>query len=298
MVRIALVAAALLALAAPAAADPTPPRLFADSRIVPGDRITVEVVGQGPDVVLIPGLSSSRETWRATAVRLKDHYRLHLVQVDGFAGEPAQANASGPVLVPVAEAIDAYIRKQGLAPAVVVGHSLGGTITLWLAEHHPQDLRKALVVDALPFFAAVMMGPGATPERVTPMAEALRHAPPQPADASAKMLGALVTAPDNLAMVSAWSRASDPATVQNALADDLEMDLRPDLAAIKTPIVLLYPDNVSLGAPPGAMDGLYKAAFAPAPSVRPVRIDGSRHFIMLDQPAAFAAQLDAFLAPP
>jgi pimeloyl-ACP methyl ester carboxylesterase len=298
MVRIALVAAALLALAAPAAADPTPPRLFADSRIVPGDRITVEVVGQGPDVVLIPGLSSSRETWRATAVRLKDHYRLHLVQVDGFAGEPAQANGSGPVLVPVAEAIDAYIRKQGLAPAVVVGHSLGGTITLWLAEHHPQDLRKALVVDALPFFAAVMMGPGATPERVTPMAEALRHAPPQPADASAKMLGALVTAPDNLAMVSAWSRASDPATVQNALADDLEMDLRPDLAAIKTPIVLLYPDNVSLGAPPGAMDGLYKAAFAPAPSVRPVRIDGSRHFIMLDQPAAFAAQLDAFLAPP
>ncbi len=298
MIRLSLVAAAILALSVPAAAAPTPPRLFSDSKLVTGDRITVEVVGTGPDVVLIPGLASSRETWRATALRLKDRYRLHLVQVDGFAGEPAQANASGPVLVPVAEAIDAYIRGQGLSPAVVVGHSLGGTITLWLAEHHPEDLRKALVVDALPFFAAVMMGPGATPERVTPMAEAMRHAPPLPPEASGKMLGSLVTGANDLAMVGAWSRASDPATVQNALADDLETDLRPGLPAITTPITLLYPDNVSLGAPAGAMDGLYKGAFAPARSVKPIRIDASRHFIMLDQPAAFAAQLDAFLAGP
>jgi pimeloyl-ACP methyl ester carboxylesterase len=126
----------------------------------------------------------------------------------------------------------------------------------------------------------------------------MRHAPPLPPEASAKMLANLVTGPDNLAMVSAWSRASDPAAVQNALADDLELDLRPGLATIHTPIVLLYPDNVSLGAPAGMMDGVYKGAFAPAPSVRPVRIDSSRHFIMLDQPAAFAAQLDAFLASP
>jgi pimeloyl-ACP methyl ester carboxylesterase len=202
------------------------------------------------------------------------------------------------VLVPVAEAIDAYVRSQGLSPVVVVGHSMGGTITLWLAEHHPQDLKKALVVDALPFFATVMIGPGATPEQVTPMAEAMRHSPPLPPEANAKMLANLVTGPDDLALVSAWSRTSDPAVVQNALADDLELDLRPALAAIHTPIVLLYPDNVSLGAPAGMMDGVYKGAFAPAPSVRPVRIDGSRHFIMLDQPAAFAAQLDAFLASP
>jgi pimeloyl-ACP methyl ester carboxylesterase len=298
-----LTAAALLVLARPAwsapdpAPAPAPPRLYADSRIVTGDRISVEVVGHGPDVVLIPGLASSRETWRATADRLKDHYRLHLVQVDGFAGEPARANGSGPVLVPTAEAIDAYIRDQGLAPAVVVGHSLGGTMVLWLAEHHPQDLRKALVVDALPFFAAVMLGPGATAEQVTPMAEGMRHAPPQPAAASDRMIAGMVGEAGR-PMVTAWSHASDSAAVQNALADDLELDLRPGLASIHTPIVLLYPDNVSLGAPAGAMDGVYKGAFAPAASIRPVRIDHSLHFIMLDQPAAFADQLDAFLAGP
>ena len=296
VVALAAVSTARVSCATP---DPQgPPRLFADSKVIVGDRISVEVVGQGPDLILIPGLASSRETWRATAERLQGRYRLHLVQVNGFAGEPARANAAGPVLVPVAEAIDAYIKDRALAPAVVVGHSLGGTIILWLAEHHPEDLKKALAVDALPFFAAVMMGPGVTAAQVTPMAEAMRRAPPLPPEANGKMLANLVTGPGDLGMIGRWSQASDPRVVQNALADDLELDLRPGLAAVHTPTVLLYPDNVSLGAPSGAMDALYKGAFAAAPSVRPVRIDGSRHFIMLDQPTAFAAQLDAFLAAP
>ena len=172
-------AALTLGPAAPGAAQSAqPPRLFADSRLITGDRISVEVVGSGPDVILIPGLASSRETWRATAERLKGRYRLHMVQVDGFAGEPARANSTGPVLIPTAEAIDRYIKDQGLAPAVAVGHSLGGTIILWLAEHHPRDLRKAMVVDALPFVAAVMLGPDATPDSVQPIAEAIRLAPP------------------------------------------------------------------------------------------------------------------------
>ena len=63
-------------------------RLFPDSKLVPGDRISVEVVGRGPDLIFVPGLASSRDTWRATAERLKGRYRLHLVQVAGFAGDP------------------------------------------------------------------------------------------------------------------------------------------------------------------------------------------------------------------
>ena len=52
------------------------------------DRLSVEVVGQGHDVILIPGLASSREVWRATADRLKATHTVHLVQLAGFAGEP------------------------------------------------------------------------------------------------------------------------------------------------------------------------------------------------------------------
>ena len=92
-----------------------------------------------------------------------------------------------------------------------------------------------------------------------------------------------------------WSHASDPSVVQRAFADDISLDLRPDLAKIATPITLLYPDNTPNGMPAGAGDAFYAAAFAGMPHVTLIRVDNSRHFIMYDQPAAFAAALDAFL---
>ena len=78
--------AALPAQAQPASAPaagtaPDPNRLFPDSQMIVRDRISVEVSGKGPDLVFVPGLASSRQTWRATAERLRAHYRLHLVPV-------------------------------------------------------------------------------------------------------------------------------------------------------------------------------------------------------------------------
>jgi pimeloyl-ACP methyl ester carboxylesterase len=49
------------------------------------------------------------------------------------------------------------------------------------------------------------------------------------------------------------------------------------------------------GLPQAASDGLYRESFAPLPNKTVVRIDHSFHFIMLDQPNVFAAQVDAFL---
>ena len=56
------------------------------------DRISVETRGSGPDVVLIPGLTSSPRAWESTVAAVPG-YRYHLVQVAGFAGAPAEANA-------------------------------------------------------------------------------------------------------------------------------------------------------------------------------------------------------------
>lgn len=292
----AMLAAAALAVSSAAWAQPAPPRLFEHSRIVSTDRISVEVIGKGPDIVLIPGLASSRAVWKATAERLKDHYRLHLVQVAGFAGEPSRGNASGPVLAPTAQAIDDYIVAARLTPAVVVGHSMGGTIALWLAEHHPEHLKRVLVVDALPWVAQVFISPNVTMDVATGVAEHIRTGAPQSPDEQAKMIRTMVAGPADQTTVEAWGQASDAHVVQAALADDMELDLRPGLAAIKTPVTVLYPDYTPIGVPAGATDGRYGAAFAALPGVKLERVDHSLHFIMLDQPAVFAADLDAFLA--
>jgi hypothetical protein len=51
---------AAIALTAPAAAQADPNRLFQDSKVVVRDRFSDEIVGKGPDLVFIPGLSSFR----------------------------------------------------------------------------------------------------------------------------------------------------------------------------------------------------------------------------------------------
>ncbi|MGZ8336367.1 MAG: alpha/beta fold hydrolase, partial [Allosphingosinicella sp.] len=76
-----------LAAAMPAAAD------AAAARFQP-TRFSVQVRGTGPDVILIPGLSSGRDVWAAT-VNAVPGYRYHLIQVAGFAGEPARGNREG-----------------------------------------------------------------------------------------------------------------------------------------------------------------------------------------------------------
>lgn len=269
-------------------------QLFADSTLVTRDRFSDEIVGQGPDLVFIPGLASSRATWQATAERLKAQYRVHLIQIAGFAGEPARANAAGEVLVPTAEALDAYLVEQHLTPATVIGHSLGGTTALYLAEHHGDHLKKVLIVDALPFYSVLMGGPSATVDSIRPMAERLRASTTRSPNIE-RMIASMVTSPDNRALVNAWGVASDAGTVNRAAADDMELDLRPGLAAIGTPVTLLYPDYGPAGAPPGSTDFMYNQAYAAAPHKTLTRIDNSLHFIMLDQPDAFATALDAFL---
>jgi pimeloyl-[acyl-carrier protein] methyl ester esterase len=267
----------------------------ADETVV-RDRFSDEIVGQGPDLVFIPGLASSRDTWKATAERLKGRYRLHLIQVAGFAGEPARANAQGPVLVPTAEAIDAYLVEQHLAPAVVIGHSLGGTTILYLAEHHGNDLKKALIVDSAPFYPIVMFGLNATVAQTTPIADAIRSGKSKMSDAqSAKLMAGMATSQSDKDMISGWSKASDPSAVANALADDMTLDLRPGLAAISTPITLVYPDYAAVGTPKGAVDRMYHSTYTGAKTVTFVPITDSLHFVMLDQPAQFNAALDAFL---
>ena len=109
----------------------------AASRFEP-TRFSVQVRGTGPDVIMIPGLTSGREVWNGTVAAVPG-YRYHLIQVAGFAGEPARANARGAVVEPLAEEIARYIGARGLARPAIVGHSMGGTLAMMMARAIPNS---------------------------------------------------------------------------------------------------------------------------------------------------------------
>ena len=270
-------------------------RLFPGDRLVVTPRFSDEIVGHGPDLVFIPGLASSRTTWKTIATILKDSYRLHLIQIAGFAGEPARANAEGPVLLPTAQALDAYLHAQHLTPATLIGHSLGGTIVLYLAEHDGRDLQHVMVVDALPF-AGVLVGQ-TTPEGAQPIAQAIRaHPAPEPAAETARMMATMAISTANQNRIAGWSRRSDPTTVANAFADDITLDLTPELGRIHTPVTLVYPDYAPLGSAHGKTRARYLHAFSGLKALTAVEIHNSLHFVMFDRPRRFAAVLKQFLS--
>jgi pimeloyl-ACP methyl ester carboxylesterase len=262
------------------------------------DRISVTVRGQGPDVVLIPGLASSSAVWDATATHLEGHFRLHIVQIAGFAGAPARANAQGSVIQPTLEALDAYIKTNKLKSPKIIGHSLGGLMGMMLVLQHPEDAGKLMIVDSLPFFSALFGAhdaAAATPQAAAMRDSTLNETQDAYAQGEREFLRSLVKSPEGLKAATKWAISSDKSVVARAMFEDMTTDIRPKLHDIKTPVTMLYPWDSAAGFPQAAVDELYRESFAPLPNKTMARIDNSLHFIMLDQPDIFAAQVDAFL---
>ena len=254
------------------------------------------------DVVLIPGLSSSPEVWDRLTDELKGRYRVHRIHVQGFAGAAPKDNAEGPVSAPVAEDIARYIRDQGLVKPAVIGHSMGGTIGMMLAARHPEAVGRLMVVDMVPFMGAMFGQPGTNPtaESVAPMADMIYQGMANsPREQYQQQADGQIVAMINTESLRAGpledSRTSDQKVSASAFRELIVTDLRPELANITAPTTVLYVKFNDPRMTPEITDGVYRGSFANLPGATLKRIDDSAHFIMLDQPAVFAAEVNAFL---
>lgn len=263
------------------------------------DRISIVAHGSGSELILIPGLTGHREeAWGDVLDPLDDGYRLHLVQVNGFAGVPPGGNAAGPVSAPVAEEIARYIREAGLDRPAVIGHSMGGTIGMMLAARHPDAVGRLMVVDMMPFMGGLFGPAGETPEGLRGIADQVRaqilEAPPGTGFIAQLFEGMTLDAARE-AVLMRHARESDRGTVANAFHELLVTDMRPELSRITAPVTVLYVQPPNVQAPADQFDASMADLYANAADARLVRIDDSRHFIQWDQPARFAAEVDAFM---
>ncbi|MEO8700569.1 MAG: alpha/beta hydrolase [Kofleriaceae bacterium] len=283
------------------ASSPAPTANTATPAIPAPTAFRVEVSGHGPPILLVPGLASSGETWTGTVKHLGERYTCHVVTLAGFAGVPPIRE---PLVATVVTELAGYIDSHHLARPVVIGHSLGGEVALKLAAEHPDRVGPLVIVDSLPFLGAIMGA--ASVDEAKPMVEQLRAVFGAQTDAqyaayvkAGTSTRSMVTADADHARIVGWGVASDRTTVGNAMVELLATDLRPQLAKIQSPVLVIGTwvgwDRPGAPADQAAVEATFREQYKTLPKLEFV-MAATRHFVMLDDLPWFLGQVDRFLA--
>lgn len=103
--------------------------------------------GSGPPLIVLHGLFGSARNWRAIAERLADRWRVFACDLRNHGRSPW---APSMTFAEMADDLEALIETKALAPAIVLGHSVGGKAAMLTALRHPDLLDSLVVVDIAP----------------------------------------------------------------------------------------------------------------------------------------------------
>jgi pimeloyl-ACP methyl ester carboxylesterase len=117
---------------------------------LPGGKL--EVVERGPrdgsPIVLVHCFSCAIDWWDRMMPMLARDHRVVAVDLLGHGG--SEKPTSGYTIPNQADLVAAALEELRVRDAVVVGHSLGGSVVTGLAERSPQLVRKVVIVDTPP----------------------------------------------------------------------------------------------------------------------------------------------------
>lgn len=265
----------------------------------------VTVRGAGRAVLMIPGLNSAAAVWDETCEQLQPlNVQCHMVQLPGFAGQPAASLASSDrFLEAMRVRLLAYIDAKKLHKPIVVGHSLGGVLALQMALKDPNRIGRLIIVDALPFFPAAL-DPNATVADVQAMADDMRlDMLSLPIEAYQSQLKAnlvgMTRSAEHLERLVQWGLASDRATCVQAMYEMFTTDLRADLDAIFQPALVLaaWAGLAPYGSTQASVRQAFVEQYRKLKQVRIELSESGRHFLMWDDNPWLVAQIKQFIAP-
>ena len=273
-----LALAVLVACSSPAPKPVAPPA--APAVVAPAFTPTafgVAVAGEGRPVILIPGLACPASVWDTTIAHLGAHVQTHVLTLSGFAGRPP---IDGPLIATAREELAHYIRDRKLDHPVVIGHSLGGTLALWLAATEPDLVGPVIAADAVP-----------SSGEVPPFAAATRDSwkaatPEQFAAGARQFFAAMTNDPPKLEPVMQGILKSDQRAVADAFYELFTINL--EVGKIKAPVLAILAE--------GPYRQMIEDRIAAIPTHESVVLPHAKHMLMQDDPDGFFHAVDTFLA--
>jgi len=104
-----------------------------------GGKLNYEIEGSGLSVMLVHGFTEDRQIWEPFLSGIKKKYQWILPDLPGSGESPY--NESLSTLKDFAEALYAIIENENIQEFVLIGHSMGGYISLSFAEKYPEKIK-------------------------------------------------------------------------------------------------------------------------------------------------------------
>lgn len=241
----------------------------------------VTISGSGEPILFFPGFTCTGDVWQDVVSELSKTNTCHVFTFAGFGDVPA---IKTPWLATIKESISQYIAEKHLQKATIVGHSLGGTLGLWLASEEVFDFSKIIVVDALPSTGALLI-PNFDSETIVydnPFNQRLLVMDDDSFETMAnQMASGMSINKSKHDQIKEWILHSDRETYVYGYTDLLKLDLRKALSKITVAVTILaatepYGEETVRNIYTEQYKNLEHYAIKYAPK--------SAHFIMYDQP--------------
>jgi pimeloyl-ACP methyl ester carboxylesterase len=261
--------------------------------------LEVQVSGKGPKIIFIPGLASSGEVWDETVAELSKNFECHVLTLPGFGSNPAIEMPEG-FLSTMEGLLTEYVNEQ-TEKVTLIGHSLGGFLSLRLSRSLPDKIDRAIIVDSFPFYSAAF-NPVATEESMVEMATQMKQlmlaqSPEQYRAQQEISMPVMTTNKEKLPIAVEWSMESDRETTGQALYELMTTDYRDDLAEINTPILVLgaWYSGKAYGLTEESAKKTFETQYQLANNVQIEMAPTAHHFIMWDNPEWFMEKVTAFI---
>jgi pimeloyl-ACP methyl ester carboxylesterase len=253
--------------------------------------IKVDKAGKGTPVLFLPGFMTPGSVWNETVKNLKGKYEAHLVSYAGF-------NGNDPIAMPwyatIKKELVDYVKVNKLKNLKLIGHSMGGNLAVDLAAELGDVVDKIIIVDALACMREVMM-PGVPAEALqyeSPYNKQMLEMNAEAFEKSATMMAqGMTTVTEKQELIKSWILEADRKTYVYGYTDLLKLDLRPTLAQIKIPVLIL-------GAPFPTKEMVvpnYEKQYANLTNKTLEIAPAGRHYIMFDQPEWLYKQINNFI---
>lgn len=237
-------------------------------------------------MILLHGWLGSWGLWQETMSYLGRYYRTYALDFWGF-GESGKKRDTYQVQDFVS-LVDQFMEQLGIARAPLVGHSMGGTVSLLVAMQYPQRVRKVVVVGSPIVGSSLSFLLKLFGRR--PVASLIYH------NLWGLKLSFRLMAPfysRDKRWADMMDRDLSSTTLESfllSIASLRRTDVRPDLNRIQVPAMGMYGNRDIVVNP-----NQWKPMLAGIPHTRIERFPHAGHFIMLDEPQKFRETLRDFL---